>query len=101
MTLRGIMQVLTAVGALGALYWLVDVIGDRREAKVHARYVAAAKATNIDLDRFNTEDERVAAVAEALRKNAVDEAMKVPGGTGCTATAPQADALNRISGVTP
>lgn len=94
MTLRGIIQGLTAIGAIGALYWLVDVIGDRREAKVHARYAAAAKATNLDLQRFNTEDEKVAAVAEALRQKALDDAKGI--GPACVVTQEQADRYGQV-----
>ena len=97
MTLRGILQVGAVLGTLVSLWWLVDLIGDRREAKVHARYVAAAKATNLDLKAFNTEDERVAAVSEEIRRKAVAAATLVPSANGCTATAEQATALMRIS----
>ena len=74
--------------------WLVDAIGDRREAKVHARYAAAAEATNIDVRAFNSEDERVSAIAEALREQALAKARTVPGKH--LATKEQAAALSAI-----
>ena len=80
------------VGAF--LVWLWDEIGDRREAKVHARYAAAAEATNIDVRAFNSEDERVSAVAEALRVQALAKAKAVPGKH--LATKAQAKALTEI-----
>lgn len=58
---------------------LVDEIGDRREAKVHARYAKAAEATNIKVREFNSEDERVSAIAEAIRAKALEKARAVPG----------------------
>ena len=95
MTLRGVLQVGTVLGALAALWWIVDLIGDRREAQVHARYAAAAAATNLDLAAYNTNDEKVAAVSEALRAKAVADAGAARG-PGCPATAEQAKALNGI-----
>jgi hypothetical protein len=95
MRLDAVLQIAAGVAVLAGLWWLVDVIGDVREAKVHARYAAAAEATNLDLQAFNTEDERVSAVAEALRAKAVAEALKVKGDK-CHATKAQVEALNRI-----
>lgn len=95
MTLRGILQVAAAIGAAASLWWVVDAIGDRREAKVHARYAKAAEATNLDLQTYNTEDEKIAAVAQALRDKALADAAKVRA-PGCPATQEQADALNAI-----
>lgn len=63
---------------LGGL-WLIDEIGDRREAKVHARYAKAADATNLDIRAFNSEDDRVAAVSQAMLVKALDKAKAVPG----------------------
>lgn len=83
-----------AGGILAGAAWLVDEIGDIREAKVHARYAHAAQMTNDDIAAFTTEDEKVAAVAAALRQQAVAAAAKVPG--QCPATAEQAQALNQI-----
>lgn len=74
--------------------WLTDAIGDRREAKVHARYAKAAEATNIDVRAFNSEDDRVAAIAEALREQALAKAKSVPGKH--LATKEQAKALTEI-----
>ncbi len=74
--------------------WLVDEIGDRREAKVHARYAKAAEATNIDVRKFNSEDERVSIIAEALREQALAKAKAVPG--KLIVTKAQAKALTEI-----
>ena len=73
----------------------MTVVGDQREAQVHARYAAAAEATNIDLRAFNTEDERVAKIAEAIRAKAIAGASEAKG-KGCPVNAAQAEALNRI-----
>ena len=77
----------------GGLY-LVDAIGDRREVKVHARYAEAARLKNEDIAKFNTDDERVSAVREALIAEAVAKAKGVPG--QCPATPEQAKALTDI-----
>ncbi len=79
MTLRGILQVASALGALTALWWLVDVIGDRREAKVLARIHAAIEATNVETRGANTLEEKLAVVQEATRQKALDEASKLKG----------------------
>lgn len=94
MTLRGILQVGSIIGSLAGLYFVVDWIGDRREAKVHARYAAAAKATNLDLQRYNSDDEKVAAVAEALRQKALQDAKEV--GPACLLTEEQAKAFGQV-----
>ena len=83
-----------ALALLAGGVWLVDAIGDRREAKVHARYAAAAEATNIDVRAFNSEDERVSAIAEALRAKALADAKAVPG--KLVVTKAQAKALTEI-----
>lgn len=79
---------------LGAVYFVFDAVGDRREAKVHARYAAAANLTNEDVGKFNTDDEKVSAVREALVAKALTEAGKVEG--QCTATPAQAKAITDI-----
>lgn len=83
-----------ASGVIIAGIWIVDAIGDRREAKVHAKYAAAAGVTNDDVAAFNTEDEKVAAVAEALRQQALEKAKSVPG--KLIVTKAQAEALSEI-----
>ena len=87
--LVGLVAVLTG----GWFIW--DEIGDRREAKVHARYAAAAEATNVDVRAFNSEEERVAHIAEAIRQKALAATREVAG-TSCSASPEQAAALSQI-----
>lgn len=93
-SINPIVWLVVAGGILAGGLWLVDEIGDRREAKVHARYAKAAEATNIDIRAFNSEDDRVAAVAEALRQQALAKAKVVP--SSHKATKKQAKALSEI-----
>jgi hypothetical protein len=78
------------------LFWLVDEIGDRREAKVRAEYDQAIVETNADIGELNTAESKIAAVAAAARATALAEAAKAKGGKH-PASQEQADALNRIS----
>ena len=78
-SLTPIAWAIVAVSVLAGGVWLVDEIGDRREVKVHARYVKAADATNLDIRAFNSEDDRVAAVSQAMLVKALDKAKTVPG----------------------
>ena len=86
---------LIAVAGMGFLYWVADGIGDIRESKVHARYAAAAELTNEHVAAFTSEDEKVAAVSEALRLKALSAAQAVQGDKH-PASKEQAEALNRI-----
>ena len=79
MTTRGVLQVLSTIGALGALWWCVDAIGDRREAKVLARINAAIEATNVDTRAHNALEDKIAAVQEAARSKALEDAKKLRG----------------------
>lgn len=94
------MMALRFVAVLGALavgYWIFDAIGDQREAKVWASINAAIDKTNADIDKQLSLDERIAAVAEAARKKALDNALKLPAvAVQCPATPAQASALNAI-----
>lgn len=83
-----------AAGVLAGGYFIVDAIGDKREAKVHARYAKAADMTNKDIAAFNSDDEKVTAVAEALRVKALEAARSVP--SKHMATKEQAAALSAI-----
>ena len=78
-SLTPIAWAIVALGVLAGGVWIIDEIGDRREAKVHARYAKAADATNLDIRAFNSEDDRVAAVSQAMLIKALDKAKAVPG----------------------
>ena len=82
------------VAALAALLWIVDEIGDRREAKVWAKINSAIAKTNAEIDTAGELDDRVAAIAEAARIKALGEAARV-GGT-FKLSKDQALSLNRI-----
>ena len=85
---------LAAIGIAGL--WLVDAIGDRREAKVHARYAKVAEAVNLKIEDFTSEDERVAAISEAIRQKALASARTIPASNTCPASKDQAAALSQI-----
>ena len=55
--------VLGALGLFAAAWWIVDEIGDRREAKVHAHYAAIElkKKEAIDVEAKAGEDARLPA----------------------------------------
>lgn len=82
-------------GALVGLAWLVDEIGDRREAKVWLKIDAAIAATNEDIGKDNELADRVAAVAERARVKTLDEARRTLAGK-CPLSADEAQALARI-----
>lgn len=91
--IRTVAVVIVAIG----LFWLVDAIGDQREAKVWASINAAIEKTNADIDKQLSLDERISAVAEAARKKALANAISLPAiAVACPASKPQADALNAI-----
>lgn len=79
----------------GYSLWLADVSGDRRELKVRAEYNAAIERTNDDVREFTDLDEKLAAIKEAVRKRATEDALKVAG-KKCEATDEQAKAYNGI-----
>ncbi len=78
-----------------AVWYVVDEIGDRREAKVWRQINAAMHDTNERLRRGNTEEEKNAALAEAERLKAIAAASQITEGK-CPATDIQAKALSRI-----
>lgn len=94
-SLSPIATFIAALAFLGAGWFVIDEIGDRREAKVHKRYSDAAELTNVDVRKFNSDDEKVAAVAEALRQQALDKAKALKGEKH-PATKEQAAALSAI-----
>jgi hypothetical protein len=94
MTIRGIIQVLGAVVGISALWWVVDEIGDRREAKVLARINAAIEATNADTRAANTLEDKIAAVQEAAREKALADVAKLKGRH--IMTAEEAASLNEV-----
>ena len=86
---------LVVAGGLGVgAFWLVDAIGDRREAKVWAKINKAIDATNVDVRAHNSLDDKIAAIAEDARQKATAQANGLGG--SCPATKEQAEALSRI-----
>lgn len=81
--------------ALGGIYYVIDTIGDRREAKVWRKINAAIEKTNVDVERFSDLDDKISAIAEDARKKAIDAAKQIKS-TQSPATAEQAEALSRI-----
>ena len=94
MTLRGSLQVLSVLAGLASLWWLVDLIGDRREAKVLARINAAIEKTNVDVRAFNALDDKISAIQEDARRKALEAAGKHRG--RLLLTAEEADALSKV-----
>lgn len=75
-------------------YFLIDAIGDRREAAVRAEYVEAARKKNVEIAGFNSADDAIAAIAEAALQQHLATAQKVAG--SCPFTPEQAAALTVI-----
>lgn len=89
-----IIWLVVGLSALGAGYWLVDEIGDRREAKVRAEYAEAARRKNIEIGKLNSADDAVAALMEAaIASKAAAASMVI---SSCAATKEQARALTSI-----
>ena len=78
----------------GALFWVVDEIGDRREAKVRLEYAEAARKKNIEIGNLNSAEDAVAALLEAALKAKTEAAAGVAG--SCPATKDQATALTEL-----
>jgi hypothetical protein len=95
-TLRGALQVGAFLAGLAALWWLVDLIGDQREAKVYARINAAIERTNVDVRAFNALDDKIAAIQDDARRKALDDALKLKG--RFTLTDEEAAALRKLQG---
>jgi len=79
---------------LSAAYWGIDKIGNIREAEVWQKINVAIKKTNDDIGEQNTIDDRIAALQEAARNKALDNAGKIA--DHCMATPTTADALSRV-----
>lgn len=74
------------------LFWLVDEIGDRREAKVYRRINQAIESVNVKIRASNSLEDKVAALAEATRDKALSEIQP----SECKASPDQAKSLTRI-----
>lgn len=86
---------LVVIGTVvGGAYWLVDEIGDRREAKVRTEYAEAARKKNIEIGNLNSAEDAVAALVEAALAGKTAAAAQVAG--NCPATKEQAQALTAI-----
>jgi hypothetical protein len=77
---------------LVGLFWLVDEIGDRREAKVWRKINAAIASTNVHIAEHESLDAKIAAVAEDARLKALADVGK----DGPKATPEQAAALSKV-----
>lgn len=80
-----------AAGA-ALLFYVVDEIGDRREAKVYRRINQAIERTNVDVRHLNSLDEKMSAIAEDARAKAL--AGVTP--SDRKATAEEAKQLSRV-----
>jgi hypothetical protein len=88
-----LMLKIAGVGAvLVGLFWLVDEIGDRREAKVWRKINAAIASTNVHIAEHESLDAKIAAVAEDARLKALADVGK----DGPRATPEQAAALSKV-----
>lgn len=88
---------MAVLGILGGLWWISDIIGDAREAKIYRSIQAAIEKTNNEIDAQLSLDEKIAVVAQRAREKALAEAQAIPAvGPVCPATADQAAALSRI-----
>lgn len=80
------------VACAAFLFWVVDEIGDRREAKVYRRINAAIEKTNVDVRHLNSLDEKMSAIAEDARQKALAGIQP----SECKASPDQAKSLTRI-----
>ena len=86
-----------AAAILTVVVFLVDAIGDRREAQVWARINGAIEKTNVDVRRFNDLDDKIAAVQYETRLKALAEAKAKAAQEGtCPASQATADSLTKI-----
>lgn len=74
------------------LFYVVDEIGDRREAKVYRRINAAIEKINVDVRHLNSLDEKMSAIAEDARMKALAEIKS----SDRKATAEEAKQLSRV-----
>lgn len=75
-------------------FFLIDAIGDRREAQVRAEYTEAARRKNVNIGAFNTAQKALDAVIDAKVQEALKASGKIP--SEHKASAEQAAALNAI-----
>ena len=88
---------LAVLGILAGLWWVSDLIGDAREARVYGKIQTAIEKTNSEIDAQLSLDEKIAIVAQRAREKALAEAQAIPSvGPVCPATEQQAEALSRI-----
>ncbi len=88
---------LAVLGVLGGLWWISDIIGDAREAKIHRQIQEAIAKTNSEIDAQLSLDEKIAVVAQRAREKALADAQAIPAvGPVCPASPEQAAALSRI-----
>jgi len=88
---------LAVLGILAGLWWVSDLIGDAREAKVYRKIETAIQKTNSEIDAQLSLDEKIAIVAQRAREKALAEAVSIPAvGPICPASEEQAAALSRI-----
>ncbi len=87
--------VVAAVTALGVLYYVADLIGDVREAKVRAEYEAAIDDANTGTAAANAAASKVAERDGRVRAQALAAATAALTGK-CLLTAAEATALTRV-----
>mgnify|MGYP001616372219 CR=1 FL=1 len=94
-SLTPIVWLVTAAAIIGGAAWVFDKAVGLGETKTHALYAKAAEAVNLKIEDFTSEDERVAAISEAMRAKALADARKAAGDK-CVASPEQAAALSKI-----
>jgi hypothetical protein len=87
-----IAKLIGAAAIAAGLFWIVDEIGDRREAKVYRRINQAIENVNVKIRASNSLEDKVAALAEAAREKALAEVQP----SECKASPDQAKSLTRI-----
>lgn len=85
------------IAAIGAGWFLVDAIGDAREAKVYRKINSAIEKVNAEAAKAGELDDKLAVLADGVRQKALADARAIPAiAPVCPATKTQAEALNRI-----
>lgn len=88
---------IAGLGVIAFIWWGVDLIGDQRELKVWNKINVAVEKVNTEAAKQGSLDEKIAAIAEAARQKALDEAKALPAiAPVCPANESQARALNAI-----
>lgn len=91
------MRFAMVLGAGIALWFLADMAGDAREARVYREINAAIAKTNSEIDAQLSVDDKIALVAQRARDKALSDAKAIPAvGPICPASEEQAAALSRI-----